>query len=75
MKILVTASILGVDLQHLQAEIASVEAAGADWIQVDVMDGHFVSNVTFSASDLQGIRTTLPLDIHLMVMNPPKTIY
>ncbi|OGJ55775.1 ribulose-phosphate 3-epimerase [Candidatus Peribacteria bacterium RIFCSPHIGHO2_02_FULL_52_16] len=74
MKILITASILAADLGHLQEEIESVEKAGADWIQVDVMDGHFVPNVSFDASDLKGIRTKLPLDIHLMVTNPAERI-
>ena len=74
MKILITACILAADLGHLQEEIESVEKAGADWIQVDVMDGHFVPNVSFDASDLKGIRTKLPLDIHLMVTNPAERI-
>src|SRR3989344_1872394 len=71
-KILVTPSILSADLSCLQKEIDSVMTA--DWIQVDVMDGHFVPNLTFGAPLLKGIQTKLPLDIHLMVENPAERI-
>ncbi len=73
MKVLITPSILSADLGHLQDEIASVEAY-ADWLQVDVMDGHFVPNLSFGAPVLKKIKTKLPLDIHLMVSNPKDRI-
>ena len=73
MKTLITPSILSADLSHLQDEIDSVEAF-ADWLQVDVMDGHFVPNLSFGAPVLKNIKTKLPLDIHLMVENPADRI-
>ncbi len=73
MKILVTPSILSADLTHLQDEVDSV-AESADWIQVDVMDGHFVPNLSFGAPVIRNLKTSLPLDIHLMVTNPADRI-
>lgn len=70
--ILITPSILSADLSCLQKEVESV--ASADWIQVDVMDGHFVPNLTFGAPMLKGLKTSLPLDIHLMVENPADRV-
>lgn len=70
----VIASILSADLGRLQEEITSVEQAGVDGIQVDVMDGHFVPNLTFGAPVMKNIQTALPLDIHLMVTNPADRI-
>lgn len=70
--ILITPSILSADLSCLQKEVDSV--ASADGIQVDVMDGHFVPNLTFGAPILKGIKTRLPWDIHLMVENPVERI-
>lgn len=66
---LITPSILSCDLAHLQDEVASVEPY-ADWLQVDVMDGHFVPNLSFGAPIIQNLQTRLPLDIHLMVEDP-----
>ncbi len=71
--LLITPSILSCDLTHLQDEVDSVESA--DWLQIDVMDGHFVENLSFGAPLLKNLRTSLPLDIHLMVDNPADRIH
>ncbi|WP_027414542.1 ribulose-phosphate 3-epimerase [Aneurinibacillus terranovensis] len=65
-------SILSADFARLGDEIKEVERAGADWIHVDVMDGHFVPNITIGPLIVSAIRphTTLPLDVHLMIENP-----
>lgn len=67
-------SILSADFGHLADEIARVEAGGADWIHIDVMDGCFVPNLTFGAKVIETVRalTPLPLDVHLMVEEPEK---
>lgn len=70
MSIKVSASILSADLVNLQAEIDEVEKYGVDMIHVDVMDRHFVPNLTFGAPLVRNLKTNLPLDIHLMVENP-----
>ncbi|MGD6803631.1 ribulose-phosphate 3-epimerase [Rossellomorea vietnamensis] len=69
-------SILSADFANLANEIKDVEAGGADYIHVDVMDGHFVPNITLGPMIVDAIRpvTTLPLDVHLMIDNPDQYI-
>lgn len=69
-------SILAANFAKLGEEIQSAEAAGADYIHVDVMDGHFVPNITFGPLAVDAIRplTSLPLDVHLMIENPDQYI-
>lgn len=69
-------SILSADFANLAKEIKDVEAGGADYIHVDVMDGHFVPNITLGPMIVDAIRpvTTLPLDVHLMIDNPDQYI-
>jgi len=67
-----SASILSADFGRLAEEIQAAEAAGVDWIHFDVMDGHFVPNLTIGLPVLRTVRkiTKLPLDVHLMISNP-----
>ena len=62
-------SLLAADFSRLREEVAAVEAAGADWLHLDVMDGHFVPNISFGPLVLQALRphTRLPFDVHLMI--------
>jgi ribulose-phosphate 3-epimerase len=68
-KVLVAPSILAADFTRLAEEIRAVEAAGADWIHCDIMDGHFVDNISFGPAIVGFVRkqTKLPLDVHLMI--------
>jgi len=73
-RVLVAPSILSADFGRLADDVAAVEAAGADWIHVDVMDGRFVPNLTIGPPVVRAIRkaTRLPLDVHLMIVEPEK---
>lgn len=67
-------SILSSDFSRLKDEIQAVEGAGADWLHVDVMDGHYVPNITIGPVVVESVRkaTRLPLDVHLMITDPDK---
>ena len=73
---LVAPSILSADFARLAEEIKAVEMAGADWVHVDVMDGHFVDNLTIGPPVVASIKkaSRLPLDVHLMIEKPELTI-
>jgi len=75
-KILIAPSILSADFSKLGDEVKAVERAGADWIHVDVMDGHFVPNITMGPLVVKAIRpvTKLPIDVHLMIKEPERYI-
>ena len=75
-EVMIAPSILSADFGRLDAEIKAVEAAGADVIHVDVMDGHFVPNITMGPLIVAAARkaTTLPIDVHLMIENPERYI-
>src|SRR5262245_38692235 len=70
--LLIAPSVLSADFGRLGPEVAAVTAAGADWIHVDVMDGHFVPPITIGPMVVRAIRaaTDVPLDVHLMVQEP-----
>lgn len=72
-RVIITPSILSADFGALQAEVASIEQY-ADWLQADIMDGHFVQNLSFGAPVLRSIQTDLLLDVHLMVSNPEDRV-
>ena len=73
---LIAPSILSADFSRLGEEIKAVEQAGADWIHADVMDGHFVPNITFGPMVVGAVRriTRLPIDVHLMIEQPDSYI-
>ena len=75
-KKMVAPSILSADFANLERDVKAVAAAGADWIHVDVMDGHFVPNLTIGAPVVKALKkiSPLPLDVHLMIETPEKYI-
>ncbi len=75
-KYVISSSILSADFTRLGQQIAEAEAAGVDWLHVDVMDGHFVPNITMGPFIVEACRraTKLPLDVHLMIEKPERYI-
>lgn len=75
-KIIISPSILSADFANLERDIKRAEVSGADWLHIDVMDGHFVPNITIGVPVTASIKkiTELPLDVHLMIENPQKYV-
>jgi ribulose-phosphate 3-epimerase len=75
-KVLIAPSLLSADFANLERDVKMVEAAGGDWLHIDVMDGHFVPNITIGPIVVRAIKriTNIPLDVHLMITDPQKYI-
>ncbi len=76
MQTIISPSILSADFANLERDVKLVQDNGADWIHVDVMDGHFVPNITIGVPVVKSLKkiTDLPLDVHLMIDNPDKYV-
>ena len=76
MKIIISPSLLSADFANLGRDIKRLEKAGADWLHIDVMDGHFVPNITIGVPVVKSIKkvASVPLDVHLMIENPKNYI-
>ncbi|MFA7659076.1 MAG: ribulose-phosphate 3-epimerase [Candidatus Gastranaerophilaceae bacterium] len=76
MATIISPSILSADFANLERDIKLVEEAGADWLHIDVMDGHFVPNITIGIPVVKAIKkvASVPLDVHLMIENPEKYV-
>ena len=75
-KVIISPSILSADFANLEKDITIAEACGADWLHIDVMDGHFVPNITIGVPVTASIKkvASIPLDVHLMIENPDKYV-
>ncbi len=74
--VMISPSILSADFMNMGRDVAAIEGAGADWVHVDVMDGHFVPNLTMGVPLVKQLKkaTSMPLDVHLMISNPLRQI-